>query len=240
MAADGCTVLRFDARGMGDSTGALHGFEQITPDIGAAVDALLAAQPRLQRIVLWGLCDGASAALLYLQARRDARIGGLCLLNPWVRSDESLARMRVKHYYRRRLTSRAFWTKLLSGQVAAGAVAGLWRSVRDVMSARSHAAGGSDARFQTRMARAWRRFPGPIWLLLSGNDYTAKEFLELAAADDAWAGLLDERRVSRYDAVRADHTLSDPADEAAAHGEQRRWFVSAFDGTTARGAARSR
>ncbi|MCK7493609.1 MAG: hydrolase 1, exosortase A system-associated [Comamonadaceae bacterium] len=103
LAAAGHPVLRFDVRGMGDSSGALRGFEQITPDIGAAVDALLQRAPGVRRVVLWGLCDGASAALLYLHERRDPRVRGVCLLNPWVRSEASLARTHVKHYYTRRL-----------------------------------------------------------------------------------------------------------------------------------------
>jgi len=39
LAAAGYAALRFDVRGMGDSTGDLKSFEHITPDIGAAIDA---------------------------------------------------------------------------------------------------------------------------------------------------------------------------------------------------------
>ena len=109
LADDGYPVLRFDVRGMGDSAGAQRSFEQLTPDIGAAVDELLRQCPQLQQVVLWGLCDGASASLLYLAERQgDARIAGLCVLNPWVRSELSLARTQVQHYYTRRLVDPAF------------------------------------------------------------------------------------------------------------------------------------
>ena len=104
LAAQGFPVLRFDVRGMGDSEGAQRPFDALTPDIAAAIAALQSQQPQVRRVVLWGLCDGASAALLYLHERPDPRVQGLVLLNPWVRSEASLARTHVKHYYRQRPT----------------------------------------------------------------------------------------------------------------------------------------
>jgi alpha-beta hydrolase superfamily lysophospholipase len=82
---------RFDVRGMGDSEGAARSFESIERDIGAAVDCLQRRMPGTERVVLWGLCDGASAALLYWHTTQDVRVSGLSLLNPWVRSEASLA-----------------------------------------------------------------------------------------------------------------------------------------------------
>ena len=220
LAENGIPVLRFDVRGMGDSTGALQPFEHITPDIAAAIDALQAHAPQVRRIVLWGLCDGASAALLYREATGDKRVHGVCVLNPWVRSDASLARAHVKHYYGQRLRQKEFWVKLLSGQVAGAALAGLWRNLRTMGASAgpsgpsgpsgnaSGASGGDRQRpFQQRMAQAWQGFGGQV-LLLSGDDYTAKEFLEYTAMDKAWTGLLDQAHVLRCDLPQADHTFS--------------------------------
>ena len=89
-------MLRFDVRGMGDSSGTPPGFERIEDDIAAAIDALLAAVPETSGVVLWGLCDGASAALLYLDTTHDTRVVGLGIANPWVRSEVGLARTRVR------------------------------------------------------------------------------------------------------------------------------------------------
>ena len=86
LASLGLTVLRFDVRGMGDSEGKLHDFLAVDADVDAAIAALLRHSPQLRRVALWGLCDGASAALLYLQRQPDPRVAALCLLNPWVRS----------------------------------------------------------------------------------------------------------------------------------------------------------
>ena len=131
VAAEGHAVLRFDCRGMGDSGGEQRSFEDISPDIAAAVQALLQAAPAVQQVVLWGLCDGASAALLYLgDSARDPRVTGLCLVNPWLRSQATLARTHVKHYYTQRLRQPEFWAKLLRGGVAWQALCGLARSLR--------------------------------------------------------------------------------------------------------------
>ena len=97
---------------MGDSEGTQRDFEGISSDIGAAVDALLARVMPGTRVVLWGLCDAASAALLFMLETRDRRVAGLALANPWVRSAAGLARTQVKHYYTRRLMQREFWGKL--------------------------------------------------------------------------------------------------------------------------------
>ena len=113
LAEAGYPALRFDARGMGDSTGDARDFESITDDIGCALAAFHQALPAVRRFVLWGLCDGASAALLYVERTQDPRVAGLCLANPWVRSEASLARTQVKHYYTQRVLQRDFW--LLSG-----------------------------------------------------------------------------------------------------------------------------
>ncbi|MBI5256395.1 MAG: hydrolase 1, exosortase A system-associated [Burkholderiales bacterium] len=213
LAAAGHPTLRFDYRGMGDSGGALRSFEAVDDDVAAAIDALLREQPTLRRVVLWGLCDGASAALMYWQATGDARVAGLCLANPWVRSQASHARAQVKHYYTQRLLERDFWIRLLSGKVATSALSGLLRSVMTALRPASPGpAGRGDQRpYQARMADAWRRFPGPMLLVISGQDLTAKEFLDTARGDAAWQGTLDRPGLTRHELPQADHTFSDPA-----------------------------
>lgn len=204
LASAGYPVLRFDVRGMGDSTGTQRNFEHITPDIAAAIDTLQEHCPAVRRVVLWGLCDAASAALLYCDETRDPRVAGLCLLNPWVRSEATLAKTQVKHYYGQRLLQREFWAKLLSGRLNVFAsVAELLRKLGQASSAPAPALG-----FQEHMARGWKHFTGPILLILSGNDYTAKEFREYAAGAPSWRGLLEQAGITRVDVPDADHTFS--------------------------------
>ena len=206
-AAAGVTALRFDYRGMGDSSGAPVGFEGADDDVRAAIDALMRHSPSVRRIHLWGLCDGASAALMYLQRTGDPRVAGVCILNPWVRSAATLARTQVKHYYGQRLLQREFWSKLLRGGInitgALGELAGKLRT-----SVGGRAAPAADMSFQTRMANGLREFSGTVLLVISGRDMTAKEFEEYAASDPDWSVLVDPTRLARYDVPDADHTFS--------------------------------
>lgn len=207
LAAAGYPVLRFDYRGMGDSGGETKNFEEIDQDIATAIDALQQACPMVQRVVLWGLCDGAAASLLYCGARQDARLVGLCLPNPWVRSEASLARTHLKHHYTARLLQGAFWRKLLSGKFnALRALGELWDNLK--LSRGQISIYKQGAPFQTRMAQALRQFSGRVLLVLSENDYTAKEFLDTASTDRAWSGLLQRPGLQRVDVSGADHTFS--------------------------------
>ena len=203
LAAAGYPVLRFDFPGMGDSPEEPVPFEDSAPHIAAAIDAFKGLHTRMEKVVLWGLCDGASATLLYVQATRDPRVAGLALLNPWVRSDAGLARARVTHYYRQRLLEPAFWRKLLGGQIGWHALRGLGQNVRAM-----HRKTPAPLGFQDAMAEGWKAFPGAILLMLSERDLSAKEFLALAQNDARWKGLLEQPRLLQQHIQGADHTCS--------------------------------
>jgi exosortase A-associated hydrolase 1 len=207
LAREGFAALRFDVRGMGDSEGSPRDFEHIGADIDAAIGALLQHQPEVRRVVLWGLCDAASAALLHADATPDPRVCGLALLNPWVRSPESLARVHLRHYYWRRLVQPAFWSKLLRGGVGQAA----WRDLLANLQARRAAPPAAQLSYQQRMARGWTAFKGDILLVLSGNDFTAREFLDTARNEPAWAPALQHERLQRHELPDADHTFTAPA-----------------------------
>ena len=237
LAANGVAVLRFDYRGMGDSEGNLRDFEAVNQDVGAAIEALQAAVPQVEQVALWGLCDGASAALLYCGETADSRVVGLCLLNPWVRSEASLARTQVKHYYAQRLLQREFWLKLMRGGVAWKALTGLSSNVRVALAGAPRSGRNAldanfsdrgETPFQSRMAQSWNAFGGSICLILSGDDYTAKEFLEYLRREETWRRALNHPRLERQDLASADHTFSGRSDRLHVESLTNGWLSATF------------
>lgn len=234
LGAAGHAVLRFDVRGMGDSTGARRSFEELDDDIAAALAALRQAAPEVRRVVLWGLCDGASATLLYCaRAGAAAGVNGLCVVNPWLRSEQSLARTHLKHHYWQRLKQRGFWRKLLRGEVALAAVRDLLASFRLAAAPalrRSESADHSD--FRILMARGWHSFEGAMLLVISADDYTAREFLEGSGTLVAWRGAMSKPGLTTLNCVGADHTFSTATARTAMEEGVVRWLAQLAPGAT--------
>ena len=213
LSAQGHAVLRFDFPGQGDSPGEPVSFENTAPQIGSAIDALHQHCPPLQRTVLLGLCDGASASLLYLHARPDRRVALLALLNPWVRSEATLARTQVKHYYRRRLFMPDFWQKLLAGDVGMAALREF--CAKTVQALRAPTKANLAQSYQDRMAEAWLAFEGTLCVLLSAGDMTAQEFETHAQQAHAWRGWDKHPGLHIVHLTDADHTFSPFATQTA-------------------------
>ena len=219
LAAAGFPVMRFDYRGMGDSDGEFQGFESVGDDIRCALDAFVHAVPALQGVVLWGLCDGASAVLMGCNS--DPRVRGVIIANPWVRTQASEAQVYLRHYYGTRFLQLAFWKKALSGGL--NPISTLREIATKVRTAQASApAAGSRTSFIDRMRSGWAAFKGPTLLLISGQDLTAKEFMDLSAASPEWQKLLRRPTVQTVELKEADHTFSQRAalDAATEHCRQ--------------------
>lgn len=203
LASAGFPVLRFDYRGMGDSDGAPRSFKSVAADVDAAIGAFAAACGNaLDGIVLFGLCDAASVALMH--GARHPQVRAMILANPWVHSDRGEARSYLRHYYGRRLLQRSFWRKLITGEMR------ILHSVRDfarkLAVARGSHAGSGD--FVAAMRAGLACFRGPVLLIQSGRDLTAREFDDLCAADAGWRSAMIGARVELVRLERADHTFS--------------------------------
>lgn len=217
LASQGIPVMRFDVRGMGDSAGEQRRFDQLDDDIKGAIDCFFASCSGLHRVVLWGLCDAASAAIFY--GYQDARVKGLVLLNPWVFTEQGAARTYLKHYYLQRLLSRDFWGKVFSFkfdfvQSVISLLALLKKALRinkslPVSSQVSRV--DEKLALPIRMRECLRQFTNPVLLILSGRDLTADEFKETVKSDPAWQAILANARVQRLDFAEADHTFSSTA-----------------------------
>lgn len=213
LAANGIAAMRFDFRGMGDSEGSVRSFEEVHDDLRAATDHFFSEHGEVEDVVLWGLCDAASAVLFY--AQHDSRVAGLVLLNPWVRTAEGIARARVKGYYAKRVFDAGFWGKVFSGQFkfSESARSFVWNVA--AAARRQPSAANGDASPEVgrdllpqRMLAGWRGFRGRILLVLSGEDLTADEFRALVASDRGWKRAITDPRVDRCEVPGANHTFS--------------------------------
>jgi len=195
LAQQGIPSFRFDVRGMGDSTGAPRSFEATASDIQTAIGHFFAIQPGLAEVVLWGLCDAASAALLH--AVKDTRVRSLVLLNPWVRSSQTAAQATLKHYYHSRLFDAGFWKKLIAGQFQPAA------AMRSFARLAAAARRPADSTLPSRMLQGLQRFPGPVLVILSGRDLTAREFSDVCLRSSEW-----KNRIALRELAEANHTFA--------------------------------
>ena len=223
LAENGVPCMRFDYRGMGDATGEARDFEDVTPDIETAVEVFMRQVPGVERVVLWGLCDGASAICFSLA--HNSRVAGVVLLNPWVRTAASEARTMLKHYYLRRLLDKQFWLKLLRGGVSVrGALGGVSSAVgqaaRSADQPDGHEVLGS---VPERMLDGLRASSVPVAIFLSGRDYVAREFEQCVAADRAWARFVNSELCDVRHFNEADHTFSSAELSGSVAAETLEW-----------------
>jgi uncharacterized protein len=206
LAAAGYPVFRFDYRGMGDADGEPRTFESVDDDLRAAIAAFERALPGLSGVVLWGLCDAASAIMM---CATPPLVRGKVVVNPWARTPASEARAYVRHYYLRRVLQRDFWRKLRAGamdvrKAAQQFIQALRRAAAPTAKAQDIAASYID-----RMLAGTQKFPGAVLVLLSGRDLTAREFEELHASSPGWRHAMKLPAVRFVRIESADHTFSD-------------------------------
>ena len=155
---------------------------------------------------------------------------GLVLLNPWVRSEATLARTHIKHYYGQRLLQAEFWRKLLTGKLGLGrAISGFLGSLKQARKESLPAVQDETLTFQKKMARALETFHGEVLLLLSGNDYTAKEFIQAVQADRLWSAAIGKPNITQVEIPEADHTFSSLEWRGQVENITRKWLVTKVD-----------
>lgn len=218
LANNNVPVMRFDYRGMGDAEGEICTFENVNNDVRAALGVFFKKSPSLQSVVLWGLCDAASAALFY--GHTDSRVKGMILLNPWVRTEAGQAKAYLRHYYFQRLFDKGFWRKVISGKFD------IEKSLTSLLEFFNKSSGGkaeksnlselddvskpscSSIPLPERMYESLERFQGSVSIIISGNDLTAAEFEDMVKASKSWQKLLQTKEVEFQYLPEANHTFS--------------------------------
>ncbi len=212
LADNNIPVMRFDYRGMGDAKGEARTFEDVGDDIHVAIDAFFNNSPGLQSVILWGLCDAASAALFY--GYSDSRVKGMILLNPWVRTEAGEAKAYLRHYYIQRLINKEFWRKVLTGKFELQkSLVSLLKvinksSANQAKDLSTSEEGSSGISLQERMYEGLDRFQGWVGIVISGNDLTAAEFEDMVKTSKAWQKLLHAKAVKFHYLSEANHTFS--------------------------------
>lgn len=230
LAEHGIPVLRFDYSGMGDSEGHEADFEKCNQDIRNAIDIFFQKEPRLEQIVIWGLCDAASAALFY--AYTDTRVTGLILLNPWLRTEAGMAKAYIKHYYLRRIFSGELWRKLFSGKFNfAESMKSLINFLGKMRSANSpqKRADVDQLSLPDRMLNGFTQFHGAVVFILSENDYAADEFRDVVQDSREWQILFERDNVKRINSPDSDHTFSSKHWRDKVAVWTREWVEQTFD-----------
>jgi exosortase A-associated hydrolase 1 len=209
LAASGIPCFRFDYAGMGDSEGDKQEFHEVEDDITAALDRFQAMVPELSRVVIWGLCDAASLALMV--AYREPRICSLVLVNPWVHLGDYSPEVKLSHYYAPLLRGGETWRRFFTGKIEIlpalkeflddGA-----RFLRQVLG--MHPGVPLRHRFVAEMLEGLQRFKGQSFFILSEQDLTAREFHTLVSSDQRWQKAVSADTVEVHQVPEADHTFS--------------------------------
>lgn len=171
LAEAGACVLRFDRRGVGDSTGADPAFLDSAPDITAALVTLRAECTQVSRVVATGNCDAACALLL-----ADAKVDALVLTNVWLDREEPQGdapalppAAAIRRRYLAKLASPREWWRLVSGGVDLGKLAHGLRAARR---------GAAPTALSDRLATALATSDVPVTILLADGDATAIGFAD--------------------------------------------------------------
>ena len=181
-------------------------------DIRSAIDALCEHVPHLDRIVLWGECESASASAFY--AYNDLRVSGIFMVNPWIRTEEGEAKTFLKHYYRNRLFEKEFWLKLWTGKFSIiNAIKSFFQLLRSTRVKSKALEGAKTDKYAElplpeRLEQCCDVYAGKIYTLTSGKDYIAQEFKDYMAASSVWQSMITSNVMTVNDIEDSDHTFS--------------------------------
>ena len=233
LSREGIAVMRFDHRGLGDSEGNYKGFRFIEDDIAAAIDAFKARAPHVRRLILWGGCDSATAALMNAHKFPDV----ICVIagNPFVSSAATAAKATRKHYFSR-LRQVSFWTKLARGKYRIGDYAtAAWRKffTRIHKTDNSHPGqqiGKGSGSFVDDLLRGLRHFDGKVLFLMGDRFLRSDEFDALIVSSPEWRSIYGKATHERIDIKGGDQVFSTRESQERLFDVASQWIHRNFPG----------
>ncbi len=214
LAAEGIAVLRFDRRGVGDSSGENQGFTSSNDDLEAALAALRARMPGVRTLACLGLCDAASALLLHPAAQAaDA----LILLNPWTLETAAQAAAAdgaapalpnaaaIRARYLAKLKNPRELLRLITGGVD------LRKLLRGLRLARAAPATPSAESLAARLRDRLAAIAVPTTIVTADKDSTALAFLAQWRSS-AWADARRNPAIRLISRNSASHSFASPDD----------------------------
>jgi alpha-beta hydrolase superfamily lysophospholipase len=252
----GIASLRFDFPGFGDADGQPGDFVAHSRYLAQLPAQLENYFGRARPVACFGLCDGATAALLATPVLKPK---ALLLLNPWLRTPVGHASTMLKFYYLQQLKSRQFWRKVLSGKLnwrqSLLELTAFWRRRRADTSKSTETTPSAELKVnqpaqsmtaatvpqananmnaypaQTdsvkKALQHWNSFSGPCLLALAEPDLTAAECRQ-ALSQKPWCGIL--QRAELLNLPEANHTLSRRADLQAFSAASQRFLLQLNQG----------
>lgn len=207
LSANGYPVLRFDRRGIGDSTGDNGGFLESREDIAAASRFFRQSCAQLSKILAFGNCDAATALAVF---QSEIGFDGLCIANPWTieQSDEqeqdvapapSAAAIRARYW--ERLKRPGTYADLLNGRIDFGKLA---KGLRKAAVKQDNTTLALDFR------DGLQKLEIPCDLLIAERDTTARTFMAGWKSSD-FADIREKPNIALRTVDTASHGFADDA-----------------------------
>lgn len=211
----GYIVMRFDRRGIGDSSAENGGFLSSRHDIAAALDCFRAQCPELQNIIAFGNCDAASALILF-----QSHIGfdGLILANPWTVDEEAVgdqaagdqmdaepelpSAAAIRQRYWQKIKDPGALLRLFTGKVD------LKKLAKGLNRARAN--NSQPAQLAGHLANECAAIKTPTAILLAEHDRTAMDFAA-AWGQDIFKTARNNPHIKVQKCKSASHSFADPA-----------------------------
>src|SRR5690606_13031502 len=169
--------------------------------------------PSIKRVILWGGCDGASAALLHAYKLPDV----VCIIagNPFVGSSTSAAKAQRKHYLER-IRQKSFWIKLIKleynlGAYATEAMRKVTKQLRrkKVTATNKPKLNTEDSKnFSEDILTGLQMFNGKILFLMGDRFLLSTEFDRLVSSSPEWIAAYNKPGYERLDIQGGDQVFS--------------------------------